>query len=385
MAAQRTILITGATGFIGSSVAAGILLANPHDRLIFLVRAADRGVARRRVLSTLRRFDIPDGVIGAIGENQVLCGELGNAQDWAGKPVVRSVTHVFNCAAHASFGQDHTVWQINYRDTFDFLQRMLRAPRLERLIHVGTAMCCGPLRGPLVAESWDSAPRSEHYVGYTASKAALDGRIHAELPDPRLVVARPSIVIGHTRLGCRPSGSLFWIFRIAREIGRFTCTLDDRIDVIPVDHCASALVHLAFKPRLAHALYHVSAGISRSCTYGEIDREYAKALGAAPLASGYQQIRPREMWKLVAAAAPTLGIGSVRLAASALSLYGAFASLSYSFDNTRLVAEGVAEPPRFTEYLERCVRTSLNVPVEDQMRFDVKRPSDVAPIQAPVA
>jgi hypothetical protein len=37
------------------------------------------------------------------------------------------------------------------------------------------------------------------------------------MQDQPLIVARPSIVVGHTRLGCRPSASIFWYYRSSRR------------------------------------------------------------------------------------------------------------------------------------------------------------------------
>lgn len=374
MPSHQTVLVTGATGFIGAAVAAETLRSAPGSRLLYLVRAADRTQGLQRLRASLRRFAVAEAVLDAMDETQIVCGDLESAPRWLQEPAARAVTRLVNCAGHASFGQDATVWQVNARDTFALLQGALRLPRLERLVQVGTAMSCGPGAATPVAESWESADERAHFVGYTASKAALERRAHRELADPRLVFARPSIVIGHTALGCRPSGSLFWIFRVARALGGFTCALGDRIDVVPVDYCAHALVHLAFKERLEHRLYHVSAGDRASCSYGEIDRAYAAALALEPLGEAYRMYAPRELAREAVRRAALLGIDEPRLAARALTLYGAFASLDYAFDNARLLGEGVPPPPRFSRYLAACALSSEGVSITEQMRFDVKRP-----------
>ena len=72
------------------------------------------------------------------------------------------------------------------------------------------------------------------------------------------MIARPSIVVGHTELGCKPSGSIFWVLRAVEALRFITWDLENRIDVVPVDWAASALRHLLFAPRLKHQRYHVS-------------------------------------------------------------------------------------------------------------------------------
>lgn len=38
------------------------------------------------------------------------------------------------------------------------------------------------------------------------------------------------------------------------------CSLDDHIDVIPVDYCADALLYILEYPNLPDDIYHISAG-----------------------------------------------------------------------------------------------------------------------------
>lgn len=63
-------------------------------------------------------------------------------------------------------------------------------------------------------------------------------------PTLPLTIARPSIVVGHTHHGCQPSSSIFWVFSMGLMLQKFLCSMEDRIDVIPVDYCADALMML---------------------------------------------------------------------------------------------------------------------------------------------
>ncbi len=80
----------------------------------------------------------------------------------------------------------------------------------------------------------------------------------------------PSIVVGHTHHGCRPSSSIFWVFSMGLMLQKFMCSMEDRIDVIPVDYCADALLMLLNQP-LAHGeVVHISAE-ENSVKFAEID------------------------------------------------------------------------------------------------------------------
>ena len=45
---------------------------------------------------------------------------------------------------------------------------------------------------------------------------------------------------------------------------------------------------------------------------------------------------------------------------------------TYLFDNSRLLEEGIAVPPRFTDYLDVCVKSSSGVSIATQMQWDFK-------------
>ena len=130
---------------------------------------------------------------------------------------------------------------------------MRRVSGLKRFLYVGTAYICGEQSQRIVRE--DDFPRYgvRHVVEYTASKAECEMLLEATAPELPLVIARPSVVIGHTKLGCLPSASIFWFYRTADLLRRLTCPLDTFDDVVPVDYVADALLHLLFKPELRTA------------------------------------------------------------------------------------------------------------------------------------
>ena len=206
---------------------------------------------------------------------------------------------------------------------------------------------------------------------YTRSKLAAE-RALRDLPGLPLVVARPSIVVGHTTLGTLPSPSIFWVFRMAFALERFTCAPHDRIDVIPVDWCAQALVSLALKESLAHDLYHVSAGSAASNRFTDIDKAYALACGTEPIVARYQKVGVTDLRSLVPLIEQKLGRVNRLLILQALALYGGFAGLSYVFDNRRLLREGINPPPAFIEYISSCVKSSHDIPIAEQMASDFK-------------
>ena len=366
------ILLTGSTGFVGGAVAADMAARGLLASCVFLVRSDSPEAARTRVVETLIRFGVAPDVAQGVTAEQMLCGDLTGVAEFADHPLLSHLTHVLHCAALATFSNNPKIWASNVDGTLALAKAVIARSKLTRWLQVGTAMCCGPGWPSPVQESWETGSQDDaHLVPYTRSKLAVELALKA-LPGLPLVVARPSIVVGHSVLGCAPSPSIFWVFRMAFALERFTCAPDERIDIIPVDWCASTLVGLCLAEHLAHDLYHVCAGMQRSNTFTELDLAYAAASGQAPIAPRYQQVAVEDLRSLVPLFQERLGRVNRLLILRALTLYGAFAELNYVFDNARLQAEGFALPPPLADYMAQCVRTSEGVPMTEQMAYDFK-------------
>lgn len=367
------ILITGGTGFLGGATAAALIEDGRGALLRFLVRAANPVEGLQRLRESLARFELSAAQLALLDEDQIILGDLGDVAAFAGDARLDTITQVLNCAAITSFGKHPKTWPVNVDGTLAFARRMSEVAGLQRFVHVGTAMACGPHKtSKFVSESWELPAMSAHLVDYTASKAEAERRMREELPGLPLIVARPSIVVGHSRLGCKPSSSIFWVFRMGLGIEKFMCDLDSRIDVVPVDYCAAALKMLLLRERLEHDLYHLSAGRDGACSFREIDQAVADFKGIAPVGDRYQKIGVAEIKSLAPLFAEKLGITNRRLMAKAMTLYGAFSELEYVFDNARVTGAGVAPPPRFTDYVGRCFKTSEGMTLTDQMLNDFK-------------
>ena len=366
------ILLTGSTGFVGGAVAADLVHRGLLGQTLFLVRAADAGAALARVRDNLLRFGIHPDQLATLSPAQMRCGDMTGVAQFENDPRLGAITHVIHCAALATFSTNPKIWANNVDGTIALAQAVHTRAKLQRWLQIGTAMCCGPGLASPVHESWEAGLNDEsHLVPYTRSKLAVEHALKA-MPGFPLVVARASIVVGHSTLGCAPSPSIFWVFRMAFALERFTCAPDECIDIIPADWCGHALVSLALKPTLAHDLYHVSAGVPSSNRFADIDIAYAKASGKEPVAPRYKQVAVDDLRSLVPLFEERLGRVNRLLILRALMLYGAFAELNYVFDNDRLLAEGIAPSPPLADYLAECVRTSEGIPMTEQMAHDFK-------------
>ncbi len=364
------LVLTGATGFIGGSVLVAAVNAGLARRLLCLVRAG----SPQEALARLRANAIQSGLLRSraewLTEANVVVGELGGDFEPGELARLRQATHLVNCAALASFSSDESVMRTNIDDTLSFASHFVGSARLQRFLHVGTAMACGTNRGPLVAEQSGRARADEHLVPYTRSKQEVERRLRECCPGLPLVVARPSIVVGHTVLGTLPSGSIFWLFRIVHRVRCFTVRPMSRLDVIAVDDCAQGLLRLAVKPRLAFDEYHLSAG-SGAPTITQIMSAMDEAVAYRGLA-GYTVCAVRDLPVIARDVARAERVRHSRLIERALRLYASFANLGYTFDNQRIRDEIGFEPLSFTDYVSECVRTSRGVGILEQMSWDFR-------------
>lgn len=358
---RLAILLTGVTGFVGGALAVELLRAG--HQLAAVVRARDEDAARARVVESLARFIDVDAARSAASAMDLVVGDLGEVETYR-HALFDRLTHVAHAAGCTSFAARAEVWRTNVEGSEMLARRLRDAPALRRFLHVSTAYACGEVSTPVIHE--DDAPRpGRRYVNeYSRSKAEAELRL-AELGlGERLVVARPSIVIGHTRLGVRPSSSLFWFCRAMAALGQGPFELGDARDIVPVDYVAEALSFLLLGESLRAATYHVSAGQAGSRSL----REMLLALGWRE-SDGWRKVPADALLGLRAELRPLAG-GELeaRKLARGLAACARFGELGIQyFDNRRLLAEGFRGPPAFADYAAVCQRTSEGASVYEQM------------------
>ena len=366
------ILLTGGTGFLGGSFYMDAFRNGSAEDCLLLVRGPDVEACRKRLEQNLALHSDPETAAVAAAQCGILPGDL-QSLPLCTDPRLDAVTHIVHCAADTSFESKGSVWHINVDGTLALAARARRMKRLQRFLHVGTAFCCGEDRHlEMVVEAPPPPRGAAHIVDYTRSKAAAESALDVGFPDLPVVVARPSIVTGHSRLGCQPSSSIFWFFRLVDHTGILPCREDGFIDIVPVDWVSARLHDLLRKPDLAHRLYHVSAGAGSRISW----TDFAAAFAAA----GHDGVRPYQFfdhrgpagWKPFDDAFkrrfPQRDVLHRTMAMGARK-YHRFTAQDIAFDNTRLLAEGFAPAPSFADYLGTCL-DSIDASIAEQFLTD---------------
>jgi thioester reductase-like protein len=264
-----TILLTGATGFLGMEFVARAVQADAVD-VICVIRADDDAHAARRLhetFATLYGDDVPDAahqrMIAVAGHLEQPGLGLGPA---AAALVAERVTRIVHGAASIRFDLPlDEARAVNVTGTKHVLgvAGILRATgRLERYVHVSTAYVAGRHDG-IVTEADHTAtgaPRNTYEQTKREAEALVREAAAAGLP---AVIARPSIVVGDSRTGWTPAFNvLYWPLRALSRNLLDNVPADPLglVDVVPVDYVADAIAHLTTTDEPVSGTYHLTAG-----------------------------------------------------------------------------------------------------------------------------
>jgi long-chain acyl-CoA synthetase len=256
-----TILLTGATGFVGGELLAR-LIEQTDDDVVALVRARDDRAAQDRLDAQLAVLLPPKRV--APGRVRAVAAHLD--RPGLGLPVRRrnaiaaEIDAVVHCAASVQFTLPlEEALRINLDGTREVLDLAGRAPALDRFVHVSTAYVAGDRDGVYFEDEFDVGQRSRN----TYEQTKLAAELHVEgsgLPGTSIV--RPSVVVGDSRTGWTPSFNVIYWPLQAFARGLFPVVPGDpegRLDIVPVDTVADALLELAVGPARTGPIHVVAA------------------------------------------------------------------------------------------------------------------------------
>ena len=346
------IFLTGATGYIGSYLAAG-LLEQHGESLNLLVRAEDSEEAQRRLWHSLQlHFDFPAFREHLSARIHIFCGDLTSPRfglnDDEYELLVASTDSVLHCAASLNRKSERSCLKVNLRGALEVIQLARRtqdAHGLRRFSEVSTVAVAGRRSNELVVEDgaidWD---RSD-YDPYARTKKFAEHMVRELLPGVPHTIFRPSIVLGDSR---RPETTQFDMVRAFVFLGSLPVLPfrpDDCIDIVPVDYVADAIVALHQHPNPKHEIYHLSSGVN-SESFRQLTAALAEARGKIrPLFWPQLEAPFRGVVKRLSGRRDNLGY-----AASLLKVFWPYLLWNTVFDNTRVVAELGRGPAPFSSY-----------------------------------
>jgi nucleoside-diphosphate-sugar epimerase len=248
---SETVLLTGATGFLGMELLAR-LLERGEDELIVLVRAPDEAAAAARIDGVLRRLydELPSSAerVRAIPAD-VAVERLGLSPTHR-REVLSRVSSIVHCAASIAFDLPlEEARNVNAGGTARVLElahELDATGRLRRVVHVSTAYVCGRRRG-VFGEDDTPAADASFRNSYERSKADGERILASAGAGLPLAVARPSIVVGDSRCGWTPSFNVvYWPLQaFARGlIDEVPADPGGTLDIVPIDYVADGIFAL---------------------------------------------------------------------------------------------------------------------------------------------
>jgi long-chain acyl-CoA synthetase len=267
------VLLTGGTGFLGTEVAAR-LLERPDLEIVSLVQAEtdeDAVLASVRAWWHRPRLRAELGSrIGAVG-GDLRRPRLGlDAAAYA--DLCERVTHVVHAAADvradASVAE---LWPTNVDGVANVLEVARSSTSLARLVHVSTAYVAGRRRGTVSED--DLTDEFGFATAYERTKFEAERLLRAAATDLPITVVRPAMIVGDSKTGDIKTFNTFYAPLRAYLSGErrvLPTRRGLRVNIVPVDYVADALVRLTFDARAAGSTFHLTTPADRLPTAAEV-------------------------------------------------------------------------------------------------------------------
>jgi len=265
------VFITGATGFLGGELVVNLSKRKEIKKIYCLIRAADEYEAALRLKKI---FSFHNDYLDLNKIHPVL-GDLYDDQlteKLIRKKELSEINVIIHSAANTSFSRifDDVVVNANIHGLERILLWAKQLCNLRTFLYIGTATICGKdIKNRLIHEDESPDLSANHLVKYTYTKMQGELLVHQHLPEEKILIARPSIIMGDSRKLTPRSPVILWALATVNALRLCTFNANSTIDVISVDYAAEAIVKLLFAKR-RYRIYHISAGKHSSSTPARI-------------------------------------------------------------------------------------------------------------------
>lgn len=265
------VLLTGATGTIGSALAPR-LLELPRSRLSLLMRARDAEDLTRRFRVMLSYWNL-DGanvaerlqpVLGDVSESRLGLNDRDHAE------LAQTVTHVVHSAASVKLNMPMSealsTAVAPTREILGFARLAAEQGQLQKVDLISTVGVWGRSPGVMPEARLDSV--KDFHNTYEAAKYQAEQLLFKEAGDLPFTLHRPSMVVGDSRTGLVVHYQVFYhlceFLTGSRTFGVMPRLGEQRLDTVPVDWVASAILWAMQHPSAVGRVLHLCSGPDRS-------------------------------------------------------------------------------------------------------------------------
>ena len=270
-----TVLLTGATGFIGRELL-WRLVRHPDTRVYCLLRADDDSGARSRLELILdaaqpepltaeeRARAIPlrgDLTLERIGLSESQWQQLA-------AEVCRLVHGAASVAFHLSLEESRMINVEGTRRMLQFAKAAMRH-RLTRFDYISTCYVCGRRTGLIGEEDLPNGPGQRFNNNYERSKSEAEALVRVHRKEIPISIFRPPMVVGDSRTGYAATFKvMYWPLKMMSRGYVWVVPGDAQgvIDVVPVDYVCDALEFISADPSQRGKCFHLAAGPEHSAT-----------------------------------------------------------------------------------------------------------------------
>ena len=321
MSESRRVLVTGATGFVGSALVRAFLGAG------YSVRALARAESRRDNVAGLA-IETVDGDV---------CDPAAVARAVAG------VSYVAHAAAdYRLWARDpDTILRTNVEGTRTLMQASLAAG-VERIVHTSSVATLAPRTDGDAADETRRLSENAAIGAYKRSKVVAERLVETMIARNGLpaVIVHPSTPIGPRDIRPTPTGRVI----VAAASGRMPAFVDTGLNLVHVDDVAAG--HVAALERGAIGERYILGG--ENVLLADMLRDIAKLVGGRPprlelpRAPLYPLAAAAQMFAVVTGREPLLTLDGLRMSRQRMFFSSAKAERELGF-RARPYVEGLRD------------------------------------------
>lgn len=271
---NNVILLTGANGFLGTQAALKIIENSDCD-VVALVRGKNELDAQNRLNRAWWEFPV---LLDEIGNRiQVLNGDITQKnlalEEMEYEALFKKTTHIIHTAADWKLNSSlEELEKVNVQGTQNVLKLAGSAHEnhgLKRFSHISTAYVAGGKKGTVSEDSLTS----EHGFLSDYEKTKYESEIEVRKSQFDISIFRPSMIVGDSSTGYIKTFNTIYVplrLYLNRKLPLIPVSSSMKINLVPVDYVADAVVKLTFDGRAANKTFHLTAPQSSLPAVGEL-------------------------------------------------------------------------------------------------------------------